>query len=82
MHDFNFPGGQGMRMWMLNPKFLCRQHLLGEHSEIHKFRHNFVKKHKVIRELAKNIMIRDLILECWFNVTEKQKYELFEKFTK
>jgi len=25
-----------MRMWMIEPKSLCRQHLLGEHFEIHK----------------------------------------------
>ena len=36
-----------MRMWMLDPKLLCRKHLLGEHGEIHKFRHNFTKKHKM-----------------------------------
>jgi hypothetical protein len=36
-----------MRMWMVNPKYLCRQHLLGEHGEIHKHRHNFVKQHKM-----------------------------------
>jgi len=24
-----------MRMWMLNPKALCRKHLMGEHVEIH-----------------------------------------------
>lgn len=24
-----------MRMWMVNPKFMCRNHLLGEHLEIH-----------------------------------------------
>ncbi len=23
------------RMWMVDPKILCRQHLLGEHAEIH-----------------------------------------------
>ena len=23
------------RMWMVNPKKLCRQHLLGEHKELH-----------------------------------------------
>ena len=32
---------------MLNPKILCRKHLLGEHGEIHKHKHNFVKKHKM-----------------------------------
>lgn len=26
-----------MRMWMVNPKIMCRQHLLGEHVEIHMF---------------------------------------------
>lgn len=26
-----------MRMWMIPPQLLCRQHLLGEHNEIHKF---------------------------------------------
>lgn len=36
-----------MRMWMIDPKLLCRKHLLGEHGEIHKHRHNFVKQHKM-----------------------------------
>ena len=26
-----------MRMWMVNPKVMCRQHLLGEHVECHMF---------------------------------------------
>lgn len=26
-----------MRMWMVNPRGMCRQHLLGEHVEIHMF---------------------------------------------
>ena len=26
-----------MRMWMVNPKMLCRKHLLGEHVELHMF---------------------------------------------
>lgn len=36
-----------MRMWMVDPKILCRKHLLGEHGEIHKHRHNFVKRHRM-----------------------------------
>lgn len=32
-----------MRMWMIDPYLLCDKHLLGEHGEIHKFRHSFVK---------------------------------------
>ncbi len=26
-----------MRMWMVNPRIMCRQHLLGEHVEHHMF---------------------------------------------
>ena len=26
-----------MRMWMVDPKILCRKHLLGEHVELHMF---------------------------------------------
>jgi hypothetical protein len=29
-------GTEQMRQWNLNPKWLCRQHLLGEHNEMHK----------------------------------------------
>lgn len=36
-----------MRMWMINPKYLCNQHLLGEHGEIHKHRHCFEKQYKM-----------------------------------
>ena len=25
-----------MRIWMVDPKIMCRQHLLGEHNELHK----------------------------------------------
>lgn len=40
-----------MRMWMIDPKLLCRQHLLGEHGELHKFKHNFEKKHKINKRI-------------------------------
>lgn len=32
-----FAGEQTMRMWMVDPKTMCREHLLGEHAEIHMF---------------------------------------------
>lgn len=43
-----------MRMWMLNPKILCRQHLLGEANELHKHLHNWQKKHKIDGRIAGN----------------------------
>jgi len=36
-----------MRMWMVDPKIMCKNHLLGEHNEIHKHRHSFVKKYNL-----------------------------------
>lgn len=36
-----------MRMWMVDPQTMCTKHLLGEHGEIHKHRHSFVKCHKI-----------------------------------
>jgi hypothetical protein len=38
-------------MWMIDPTKLCRKHLIGEHGEIHKFRHSFVKKHNMTGRL-------------------------------
>lgn len=36
---------------MIDPRLLCDQHLLGEHGEIHKHRHNFVKQHKMTKRI-------------------------------
>jgi hypothetical protein len=32
---------------MVPTELLCNRHLLGEHGEIHKHRHNFVKRHSI-----------------------------------
>jgi len=44
-------------MWGINPKLLCRQHLLGEHNEIHKHRHNFVKQHSISKRVSPVVQI-------------------------
>jgi hypothetical protein len=46
-----------MRMWMVNPKVLCNKHLLGEHGEIHKHRHNFVKQHSIAKRISPVVQI-------------------------
>lgn len=46
-----------MRMWMIPPSRMCNKHLLGEHGEIHKHRHNFEKKHKMGGRLAPTVQI-------------------------
>jgi len=46
-----------MRMWMIDPSLLCRKHLLGEHNEIHKHRHNFEKHHSVTGRIYPIVLI-------------------------
>lgn len=41
---------------MVPPEELCNKHLLGEHGELHKFLHNWVKRHRVDRRIAGNAM--------------------------
>jgi hypothetical protein len=48
---------------MIDPKLLCRQHLLGEHAEIHKFRHNFVKQHSIDGRLSPVVQIEPIEME-------------------
>ncbi len=39
-----------MRMWMVDTKKLCRQHLLAEHSEMHMFAGALAHNHDPSRE--------------------------------
>lgn len=43
-----------MRMWMVDTKILCRNHLLGEHNELHKHLHNWKKKHRIDGRISGN----------------------------
>ena len=52
-----------MRMWMLNPKFMCNTHILGAHGEIHKHRHNFVKQHKMDGRLSPVVQIEPMSMQ-------------------
>jgi len=36
-----------MRMWMCDPRIPCRQHLLGEHNELHKLVGSLNKKRSI-----------------------------------
>jgi hypothetical protein len=44
-------------MWMVSPKCLCRKHLLGEHNEIHKHKHNFEKHHSITGRIYPIVLI-------------------------
>ena len=47
-----------MRMWMIDPKLLCRKHLLGEHNEIHKHKHSFEKGHSIKGRISPIVQIQ------------------------
>lgn len=49
---------------MIDPKLLCNKHLLGEHGEIHKHRHNFVKKHSIKGRIAPIVQIEPMSMKA------------------
>lgn len=45
-----------MRMWGVNPKYMCRNHLLGEHVELHMFA-GCIKKGKKLSGYIENGLV-------------------------
>lgn len=45
-----------MRMWNINPVVMCRQHLLGEHNELHMLKGSLEKNRKISGFLEKNLL--------------------------
>jgi len=61
-----------MRMWMIDPKLLCQKHLLGEHGEIHKHRHNFVKQHSITKRISPVVQIEPSAMQTRHNELAKE----------
>jgi hypothetical protein len=49
-------------MWMVDPKLMCNQHLLGEHVELHMFV-GTIKKRKSLDGFVKNNLLEFLSIE-------------------
>ena len=45
-----------MRMWMVNPRILCRKHLLGEHLEIHMLCSSLLNERSITGFLTKKLV--------------------------
>jgi hypothetical protein len=45
-----------MRMWMVDPKKLCRKHLLGEHVECHMFAGTLIKNISIDGYIKKGLV--------------------------
>jgi hypothetical protein len=43
-------------MWMVDPKILCRQHLLGEHNELHMFAGSIAKGKSIAGYIEKGLV--------------------------
>lgn len=77
-----------MRMWGVNPKYLCRKHLLGEHVEMHMFIGHILKNKSIKGFIDKKLIdvtkIKDrhdeLVLEMkqrgWFCHITPLKYNI------
>ena len=46
-----------MRMWMVDPKIMCRKHLLGEHVEHHMFVGTINKRISIVGYLRDNLLL-------------------------
>ncbi len=51
-----------MRQWMVNPKIMCRKHLLGEHLEHHMF-YEAIKNGRKVDGYVKNNLLEILSLK-------------------
>lgn len=52
-----------MRMWMLPLDEMCPMHYRGEHGEIHKHRHNFVKRHSIAGRISPVVQIEPMSMQ-------------------
>lgn len=69
-----------MRMWMVPPIILCTNHLLGEHNEIHKHRHVFVKGWKIVKRVeVGNVQIEPCSMKIRHNELVKEMLNRWPK---
>jgi len=45
-----------MRMWMVNPAFMCNKHLLGEHVECHMLAGHVQRKRRITNYIRLNLL--------------------------
>lgn len=50
-------------MWMVDPKIMCRKHLLGEHNELHAIKGIFDLRHNICGYLRNNLIEPKSIVE-------------------
>jgi hypothetical protein len=67
-------------MWMVDPKLLCNNHLLGEHNEIHKHRHVFIKNWKITNRVnSGNVQIEPRSMKSRHDELALEMYRRWNK---
>ena len=56
---------------MINPVYMCSKHISGEHGELHKFLHNFEKRHNMRKRLEEKQIFPQLM---------KERHDLLARF--
>lgn len=62
-----------MRMWNIPASNLCRQHLLGEHYEFHKFHHSFVNQENMDTRVKKGQIFPSHMKERHDEIVEEMR---------
>ena len=60
-----------MRMWMVNPKIMCKQHLIGEYRELFTFM-GAVREKKSISGYIKNNLLEPLSVKNRYEVLKSE----------
>ena len=68
-----------MRMWMVNPRIMCRQHLLGEHVEIHMFIGTINRGKSVKGYLEKGLLEVHNLYNRHEELVKEMKWKFVEK---
>jgi len=71
-----------MRMWMVNPRIMCRQHLLGEHVEIHMFIGTLNRKKSVKGYLEKGLLEIHNLYARHEELVEEMKRRSYNHYSK
>jgi hypothetical protein len=60
-----------MRMWNVDPKYMCRKHLLGQHVELHMFKGS-ITKGKSMKGYIENDLLEPLYIEEYHDMIVKE----------
>ena len=69
-----------MRMWMLNPKIMCHNHLAGEWRELFTIVDHLQRKRKVDKYITNNCLELQSIQERYVELKKEKKRRKHKKF--